>query len=137
MPLDFNSTTEIISWDQEQMREEFREAYGWAIMGDVWDSREASTCADRCNEEYDMCCVQVTMQDMYSQAVNYESYCMYKDSIMDDYSAEMMGYELEMKCDKDNNPNEGVYNGMFGMSDSAIRVASGIISAAVVFSSVC
>ena len=75
---------------------------------------------------------------MNSQAVNYESYCMYQDSIMDDYSMEMMGYELEMKCDKDSYPMEED-NGMWDevWADSAIRVASGIISAAVVFSSVC
>lgn len=141
LPLDFNSTTDVISWDQEQMRNNFRDAFGWAIMGDIWDSREASTCNDRCNKEYDMCCVEVAMQDMNSQAMNYESYCMYKDSIMDDYSMDMMGYELKMKCDKDSNPKKdgkgkggkGGKGGMMG--DSAIRVASGIISAAVVMTS--
>lgn len=47
--VDFNNTGSAVSWDQEQMRDAFRENYGWAIMGDIWDSREPSTCADRCN----------------------------------------------------------------------------------------
>ena len=61
MTIDFTNSTDIISWDQEQMREDFRDYFGWAIMGDIWDSREASQCADRCSEERDMCCVQVSM----------------------------------------------------------------------------
>ena len=141
LPIDFNSTTvDIISWDQEQMRDDFRDYFGWAIMGDVWDSREASTCADRCSEENGMCCVQISMQDMQSQAWNYESYCMYQESIMADYDMEMMGYKLEMVCDQESGPTimdsaEEAWGGWMG--SSAIRAASGIISAAVIFSSVC
>jgi len=74
------------------MREDFRDYMGWAIMGDVWDSRQASTCADRCSQEYDMCCVQVSMRDETTNMWNYESYCMYQEAIMGDYDMDMMGY---------------------------------------------
>jgi hypothetical protein len=142
LPIDFNSTTDVISWDQEQMREDFRDYFGWAIMGDVWDSREASSCADRCSEESGMCCVAISMQNMQSQAWSYESYCMYQDSIMADYDMEMMGYKLEMVCDKESGPSPTIMESaeeMWGgwMGSSAVRVASGIISAAVIISSVC
>jgi hypothetical protein len=142
LPIDFNSTTDVISWDQEQMREDFRDYFGWAIMGDVWDSREASSCADRCSEESGMCCVAVSMQNMQSQAWSYESYCMYQDSIMADYDMEMMGYKLEMVCDKESGPSPTIMESaeeMWGgwMGSSAVRVASGIISAAAIISSIC
>lgn len=49
MPMEYNSDTNSVEWNQEKMRQDFRDYMGWAIMGDVWDSRQDSTCADRCN----------------------------------------------------------------------------------------
>jgi hypothetical protein len=66
MPIDFNDTMDIVSWDQEQMREEFRDYFGWAIMGETWDTRKPSKCDDSCSDEYQMCCFQVSMQDKKS-----------------------------------------------------------------------
>ena len=74
---------------------------------------------------------------MRSQVWSYESYCMYQESIMNDYDMEMMGYKLEMVCDKDSAPTiKESANEMWGwMTQSAVRSASGILSAALVYAS--
>lgn len=63
---------------------------------------------------------------------------MYQDAIMGDYDMEMMGYKLEMKCDKDAVPIQETAGGMWGewMSQSAVKVASGVVSVVAIMSSV-
>ena len=61
---------------------------------------------------------------------------------MADYDMEMMGYKLEMVCDKESGPSPTIMESaeeMWGgwMGTSAVRVASGIISAAAIISSIC
>lgn len=63
--------------------------------------------------------------DRESGAENYESYCMDESASMDDFDMTMMGYDVMMSCSKDMDRK---------MKDSAIKVASGFISAAVLIS---
>lgn len=130
--LDFDMQ-DLVNWNQQEMRGEFRDYFGYAIMGDMWDESKPSKCDEGCNAEYEMCCVQVAMQDKNSQVTNYESYCMTQDSAMEDMQMAMSGYDIKMTCDKNGKPPKGQGKGPMGMMGNAsMKLASGIISAAVV-----
>jgi hypothetical protein len=131
--------TDIVSFTQQDMRAEFRDYFGYAIMGDMWDETKPSKCEDSCDAEYEMCCVQVAMQDMETQVSSYESYCMIQDeAVMQDFEMGMSGYDIKMKCDKDNKPQKGGKGkGPMGMMDSSVRLVSGLFSAILVIASVC
>ena len=110
----------------EEMRIAFRDYFGYAIMGDMWDESMPSKCDDSCNAEYEMCCVQVAMRDQTTLVASSERYCMTQESVMGDYELGLYGYDIKMACDKD---------GGKGVMNSSFRTVSGLFSAAVVIAS--
>ena len=72
-----NSTnSRMITFDAEQMRQDFRDYFGFAILGNVWNINDVSTCGDACSGDYDKCCFNVYMTDRNTNATNNENYCM-------------------------------------------------------------
>jgi hypothetical protein len=119
------------------MREDFRDYFGWAIMGDVWDTRMPSKCSENCSNEYEMCCFQVSMKNRDTQIYSYESYCMYQDAALSDFNMEMFEYEIEMVCDKESSkPMKGEKgdDNIMGwiMGDLAVHIATGFASATLI-----
>lgn len=83
----------MVDWQQQDMRAEFRDYFGYAIMGDMWDNSKPSECNEGCDAEFEMCCVHVAMQDMDTQVTNHEYYCMAQEAAMDDFTMSMSAYD--------------------------------------------
>jgi hypothetical protein len=114
------------------MRQDFRDYFGFAILGNVWNVNDVSTCGDACSGDYDKCCFNVYMTDRNTNATNNENYCMIEDAATDEFAIQMMNFEVKMKCDKDtmNQIKKVPALDEFLFGNSASRIAGVLASAA-------